>query len=98
MHSGCEGVPTPAREGEGRARDGKGEPDAARSGVKIALLNRLSSHAFGTIWCNIDMFHLKLLINFLSLTIAGQINWHVVEFSELAGSMLKPNRSLVSFQ
>ena len=30
----------------------------------IASLNRLSSHTFGTVWCNTDMFHLKLLIRF----------------------------------
>ena len=29
-----------------------------------------------------DMFHLKLLINFLSLSIAGQIDWHAFENSQ----------------
>ena len=43
------------------------------------------------------MFHLKLLIRFFSLSIVGQIDWHVVGFLESAGSMLKPSRSLVSF-
>ena len=31
------------------------------------------------------------------MLIAGQIDWHVVGFSESAGSVLKPSRSLVSF-
>ena len=43
------------------------------------------------------MFYLKLLIRFLSLSIAGQIDWHVIGFLESAGSVLKPSRSLVSF-
>ena len=31
------------------------------------------------------------------MSIAGQIDWHVVGFSESAGSVLKPSRSLVLF-
>ena len=31
------------------------------------------------------------------MSIIGQIDWHVIGFSESAGSMLKPNRSLVLF-
>ena len=41
------------------------------------------------------MFHLKLLINFLSLSIAGQIEWHAFrKFVGLAGPALKPSGSL----
>ena len=42
--------------------------------LSIALLNRLSSRTFGTIWCNTDMFHIKLLIRF-SLLINCRSNW-----------------------
>ena len=31
------------------------------------------------------------------MSIAGQIDWHVVRFSESAGFVLKPSRSLISF-
>ena len=31
------------------------------------------------------------------MPIAGQIDWHIIGFLELAGSMLKPSISLVSF-
>ena len=43
------------------------------------------------------MFHLKLLIRFLLLSIADQIDWHIVGFFESASSVLKSSRSLVSF-
>ena len=41
------------------------------------------------------MFHFKLLINFLSLSIAGQIDWHVLaKFTGSTGPALKPSGSL----
>ena len=41
------------------------------------------------------MFHLKLLINFLSLSIVGQIDWHTLEkFARSNGPVLKPSGSL----
>ena len=41
------------------------------------------------------MFHLKLLINFLSLSIAGQIDWHALgKFAGSTGPALKPSGSL----
>jgi len=40
------------------------------------------------------MFHLKLLINFLSLSIAGQIDWHAFgKFIGSTGPALKPSGS-----
>ena len=40
------------------------------------------------------MFHLKLLINFLSLSIAGQIDWHAFgKFIGSTGTALKPSGS-----
>ena len=41
------------------------------------------------------MFHLKLLINFLSLLIAGQIDWHAFreEFAGWTSPTLKPSGS-----
>ena len=61
-----------------------------------SLIHRLLSHIFGTVWCNTDMFHLKLLI-ILSLSIAGQIDWHAVGFLESTNPVLKPSRSPISF-
>ena len=41
------------------------------------------------------MFHPKLLINFLSLSITGHIDWHVLrKFVGSTGPALKPGRSL----
>ena len=41
------------------------------------------------------MFHIKLLINFLSLSIAGQIDYHAFgKFIGPAGPVLKPSESL----
>ena len=45
------------------------------------------------------MFHLKLLINFLSLSIAGQIDWHALrKFIGSTSPALKPSGSSGSSQ
>jgi hypothetical protein len=44
--------------------------------IQFAYTGFFRSSTLGTIWAKTDMFHLKLLINFISLSIADQIDWH----------------------
>ena len=70
-----------------------------------SLIHRLSSHIFRTIWCNTDMFYLKLLIrfsllincksNWLARHWVFRIGWFYVEVQQISGLVLLRSSGLL---